>query len=234
MHRHLPLRVAVGTCVALAAVVAVFGAPSALAVDSSSANYRIEGGVVGGFGGDSSSTGYSLSASAGEAFVGSGSSTSYRFDAGYVARLERSISLSANASSVSLSPAPSQASDTTTTTLSVLTDGGGFQLGVSQNQPLTSGGNTIPPVGGSIATPAAWSEGVTTGLGFTITAGTGVDPKWSSKYAAFPASDTTFHVKNGYQATWNDTTVQYRLAVTSSQPAGAYTNQITYTALALP
>ncbi len=114
----------------------------------------------------------------------------------------------------------------------------GYVLSVNQNQNLTSGGNSIPAVSGSIASPATWSEGTTKGLGFTLygTNATAVDGKWSAgaAYAAFPGSATSIYTRNGQQSAKDVLNMRLRLDVATTQPTGTYTNVITTTGTISP
>lgn len=121
------------------------------------------------------------------------------------------------------------------------TDSGGYSLAISQDRDLTSGVYTIPAVSGSIASPLAWSEGTTKGLGFTLTAtnATAIPGTWNSgnSYAAFPGSATTFYARTGTAATKDYLTMRLRADVATSQPATGstpYTNTITVTGTMTP
>lgn len=216
------------------------GVQTADAFSSSSTNYSIDDGVTNSFGGSSSSTEYSLVDSGGEAFVGPSVSTNYIFNAGYVAQLEHSISLTLDALSVTIPQVSPGTSQTATTVATVYTDAAGYDLSARQDRDLTlvGGSTTIPGVPGTIASPAAWTEGTTVGLGFTISAGTDIESKWGTSpnfnYAAFPTSSTVIHSKPGYTNSNNTTTIQYRLDVSGTQAPGTYTNNITYSATVIP
>lgn len=207
----------------------------ALAFESQSTNYGLHDGVINSFGGSTTSTGYQLTDSGGEPFVGPASSTNYKFNAGYVAQLERSIALGVSAASVSMNAVPGSP-QTAETTLSVLTESAGYVLAVAQDHDLrhTDNTTTIPAISGTIASPALWVDGTTVGLGFTLVSGTGLDGKWGTspnfKYAAFPASATDIHTKSGYQGTADETVVRYGLDVAATQKSGTYANKVTYTA----
>jgi hypothetical protein len=121
----------------------------------------------------------------------------------------------------------------------VQTDAAGYNLAVSQNQSLTSGGNTIPSVSGSIASPVSWNEGTTKGLGFTLygTNATAIPAKWNGggAYAAFPASPTSFYTRTGYTAGAKDyVNMRMRLDVAITQATASYQNMITVTGTILP
>lgn len=225
----------------LAALVFVLASGSvAIAFEASSTNYGLNPAVINSFGGDTASTGYEMTDSGGEPFVGPGTSTNYKFNAGYVAQLEHSITISLDSANVSIPAVTPGTSETATSTVSVYTDSAGYLLATQQDHDLrhTDTVTTIPAISGSIASPVLWSEGTTKGFGFTLTAGTGLDAKWgadpSYKYAAFPGSATTIHDKDGYVNSYDDTDIQYRLDVPDSQKAGTYTNQVTYTATTKP
>lgn len=121
----------------------------------------------------------------------------------------------------------------------VLTDAAnGYALSVSQDQNLTSGGDTIPAISGSIASPSAWTEGATKGLGFTLygTNATALDAKWSSgsAYAAFPGTATSYYTRTGAQSSKDVLNMRLRLDVASTQVAGTYSNVITTTGTIAP
>ena len=111
------------------------------------------------------------------------------------------------------------------------TDAPGYGLYANQNQNLTSGGNTIPGVSGSIASPLTWAEGSTKGLGFTLTStnATAIPGKWSSgnAYAALPGSSTLFYSRTGFTGGNKDIlNMRLRLDAATSQPTGTYSNQM--------
>lgn len=123
----------------------------------------------------------------------------------------------------------------------VQTDAGGYTLAISQDHDLTSGANTIPSVSGTIASPAAWTEGTTKGLGFTLTAtnATAIPGIWSSgaSYAAFPGTGTTFYTRTGQPPTSIDyLTMRVRADVDTTQVSSStpYTNTITVTGTTTP
>lgn len=122
----------------------------------------------------------------------------------------------------------------------VQTDAGGYTLAISQDHDLTSGANTIPSVSGSIASPAAWTEGTTKGLGFTLTAtnATAIPGIWSSgaSYAAFPGTGTTFYTRTGQPTSIDYLTMRVRADVDTTQVSSStpYTNTITVTGTTTP
>ena len=121
----------------------------------------------------------------------------------------------------------------------VQTSAGGYTLAINQNNNLTSGGNTIPAVSGSIASPVTWSEGSTKGLGFTLygTNATAIPGSWGSggAYAALPASATSFYTRSNYTGGAKDVlNMRLRLDTQTSQATGNYTNQMTITGTMTP
>lgn len=214
---------------------------AAQAFSMSSSTYRLDDAAINSFGGSGSSTNYGLVSSGGEAFIGPGASTTYRFNAGYVAQLEQSITLSLDALTKTIPAVTPNASQNASTTVSVYTDAAGYLLSARYDRPLThtvSSGTTIPDVAGTIATPVLWTEGTTKGFGFTLTSGSSLDAKWGTtpnfKYSAFTTTDTTIHDKPNYLNAFDNTVVQYRLDVASDQLAGSYQDVVTYSAVVKP
>lgn len=119
----------------------------------------------------------------------------------------------------------------------VWTNASSYGVSVQQNHNLQSGTNTIPAISGTIASPSAWQEGTTTGLGFSLIAAPSLDGKWGSgaNYAAFPTSATTFYSGSGNPgATPVVINMSLRLYAPSSQVSGSYSNNVTYTGTTLP
>ncbi len=232
MKRPLPVLIALAVLIGLPAAAGAFSA--------SSPSYRLDDATLNSFGGTATSPDYALTSSGGEPFIGPGVSESYRFNAGYVASLEHSITLALDATAQTIPPVSSGSSETAETTASVYTDAAGYTLGVRQDGDLTHEDDTttIPGISDTIASPGPWSEGTTVGFGFTLTAGTSLDPKWGTtpnfEYAAFPSSNTIIHNKPGYVNAYDDTTLQYRLDVDPAQLPGAYSADITFSAVVVP
>lgn len=134
-----------------------------------------------------------------------------------------------------ITPGASQTSDVNTY---VTTNTAGYSLAVNEDHDLQNGAYTIPAISsGTIASPAAWNEGSTKGLGFTLTSAPNLSGTWGSgaNYAALPTSATTFYTRSGATLNTRETiALQIRADVTSSQPSGNYQNNITITGTALP
>lgn len=116
-----------------------------------------------------------------------------------------------------------------------------YSLLTRETGPLTLATNnsvTIPAISANIASPTAWNEGITKGLGFTVLSGpNGVPAQWASgaNYAAIPLNATTFYTRSGFNGGAKDVVqVQYRLDVSGAQPAGQYKNNVVYTATETP
>lgn len=131
-------------------------------------------------------------------------------------------------------------SNATLSDIVVQTDAGSYTLAINQDHNLTNGSDTIPSVSGSIASPAAWNEGVTKGLGFTLAAtnATAIPGVWNAgnSYASFPGTATTFYTRTGQQASADYVTLRVRADVTSAQVSydTPYTNTITVTGTVTP
>ncbi len=127
--------------------------------------------------------------------------------------------------------------------MTVITDAGGYDAAISQNNNLTHSdtSTTIAALsGGSITTPVLWDDGTTKGLGFTLISGMSIPAKWGSgpvnyKYAPLPSSATTFFSRTGLSAGAKEVTnMQLKLDVPTSQKSGQYTNIVTVTVTAKP
>lgn len=120
----------------------------------------------------------------------------------------------------------------------VLTDASNYSLAINQNQNLTKGTDTIPAIPYTAASPSAWSEGTTKGLGFTLygTNATAIDSKWSAgnSYAALPGMATTVYTRTNRQVSKDTLNMRLRLDVDSTQPSGDYANVIIMTGTILP
>ena len=130
-------------------------------------------------------------------------------------------------------------SQTTNYDVVVQTDAANYSLAINQNNDLTSGANTISPVSGSVASPNAWVEGTTKGLGFTLygTNATALPGTWGSgnNYAPLPNSATTMYNRTGFTGGTKDVlNMRLRLDVPVVQPMGDYTNQMTVTGTMIP
>jgi hypothetical protein len=132
-------------------------------------------------------------------------------------------------------------SQTYTVDAIVRTGAGGYDLYVQRPTPLTHTDTvtTIPDISGTIASPAAWTEGTTKGFGFTLTAGTQVEAKYGTNpnynYAALPSGSTIFHSRTGLNGGIPEvTTIQYRADTTTTQKQGTYSTQVIYTATTKP
>jgi hypothetical protein len=121
----------------------------------------------------------------------------------------------------------------------VQTNSPGYTLAIAQNSNLTGTGGSIPAAPGSIAAPAAWNEGTTKGLGFSLygTTATPIPAGWGAgvNYAALPVTSTAFYTRSGYTAGSKDiVNMRLRLDVAATQPTGEYANQMTLTGTIIP
>jgi hypothetical protein len=154
-------------------------------------------------------------------------------------KAEYNAGVAGHASGISLNTITPGVSQTALLDAIVQTDAPDYTLAVNQDQNLTSGGNSIPAVSGSIASPVTWSEGSTKGLGFTLvtTNATAIPGTWSSgsAYAAFPGSATSFYTRNNYTAGSKDVlNMRLRIDTAISQAPGDYSNVVTWTGTMTP
>lgn len=220
----------------------VLGAVSVAANRYTSPNYIIDASNVGANINSITSGGsYRMVASGGESIVGQSQGGSYRLEQGYVAQLPYSLELTVSTPSVTIPAVTPGVSQTGQVNLQVRTTSPQYSVAIQQSGNLTSGSNTIPAIGsGTIAAPAAWTEGTTKGLGATLSAQSfdTLPAKWSSgnAYAALPSTATTLLSRTGTTSggATDTATVRYRLDVPVSQAAGSYSNTVTYTATWLP
>ncbi len=201
--------------------------------------YNISLDNVGFAGGEESTDGtYNSSDTIGTPLVGlSSDGTNYSSQDGFWYMVNNTISLSLNSATKDLGVVVAGTPNTATTIATVITDSaGGYDLFISNNHELihtNDGTTTIASYAGTITTPTAWSGA---GFGFSIINGSDVDEaKWGSspnnKYAGIPTVDTMFYNKSGYTSGADNTTIEYKIDVPSSQKSGLYTNTVTYTAM---
>ncbi len=139
---------------------------------------------------------------------------------------------------ISLGAVTPGSSNTALQDVIVRTDSGQYGVTLSQNHDLQNGAATIPAISASIASPAAWSEGVTKGLGFTLINAPALDGKWGSgtNYAAIPTTATSFYTRTSHASSDTIDVINGRLRVdtTAVQGTGAYSNTVTYTGTTIP
>ena len=200
-----------------------------------SENYKINADVLSVGGDAGSSENYKLTDTVGEPVVGVGASENYKSKAGFWPMVNTAISMVVNSNAVNLDSHTPGTPITGNSIITVTTDSwSGYDLLASENHNLLHeySVTTISDYSCAINAPCLWSG---TGLGFTVTSGTGVESKWGSdpnfKYAYFPESDAIFHVKTGYTSDGDNTEVGYKLDTPTTQKSGSYSNAITYTAI---
>ena len=207
----------------------------ALAMTDTTYNISVDN--IGFAGGEESGDGtYQLTDTVGEPLVGLGTSENYKTQDGFWYMVNNTLALELDSNTKDLGTVTPGTPNTATTVVTVTTDAwGGYELLIRENQQMTHTGDgttTIADYAGTIAVPTAWSG---TGLGFTVTDGSGVAAKWgtapNNNYAGVPLTNTVFHDKTGYTSGGDDTDVEYKIDVPSTQKSGTYTNTITYTAI---
>lgn len=217
---------------------ACFFVPRASLAQMSSGNYKINADSLNAGSLESSSGSYKLNDTLGEAAIGEGSSASYKVKAGFQYMVNTYLTLAFDSSPEYLGTLIPGTPVTGETVVSVTTDSwNGYQLEVSKDHPMrhTDTVTEIADHNGTIATPLLWQSPDNLGFGFSVIGGTNVDPKWGSspnfKYAAFPGSATTAHIKEDYKSATDDTTFGYKADAPGSQKSGAYSCTVTYTAV---
>lgn len=145
---------------------------------------------------------------------------------------------------VDVIPTASGAQTIASDTVTVSTNNGlGYTLQLADTAgatSLASGGNSIPAIGGTFVAPVAltantWGYRVDNAGGFGAgpTAATSSTAISAAKFAGVPASTAPQTLKTTATTASNDTTtVWYSVAANTSAAAGAYTNSVTYTAVA--
>ncbi len=202
-----------------------------------SANYQINADVVSAGGVLSSSADFGLEDTVGESVIGTGSSVNYVLKDGFWQMVNTYLIFTIDADTVNFGALTPGTPLTAQNILTVLTDSwNGYTLSISKNHRLrhTDGSTEIPDHNGTIAVPLAWSAPNNLGLGFTVSAGTGVDSKWGggSKFAAVPTGTSeVFHTRDGYRSSADQTVVDYKLDVPATQKSGVYAAVVTYTAM---
>ena len=201
--------------------------------------YNITVDNIGFAGGEVSGDGtYQMTDTIGEPVVGLGTSEDYQTQSGFWYELNNTLSLTLDSNTKDLGLLIPGSPNTGTSKATVTTDAwGGYNLLIHQNHDLLHTVDATTTIGGfatgDIATPALWGTGK--GLGISVISGSGVDAKWGTspgfKYASVPNVATVIHEKAGYTSGGDDTIVEYKIDVDSTQKSGAYNNLVTYTAI---
>lgn len=197
-----------------------------------SQNYRVDRDVLNFGGGEGQSPSWVNFGSLGEVAAGLSLSANYAVNAGMPAQLNTSLTIAVDSATASFGTATPGTPLDAATVVTVTTDAAaGYSLAAQYSGPLSSGSDTVADFAGTVAAPVAWSG---TGFGFTVSAGTAVEAKWSSgaAYAAFSTTAAEIHAPAPTPGVPDATTVSYRVDVPTSQASGAYATTVTYTAAA--
>ena len=159
------------------------------------------------------------------------------------ATVAATISISTGTSvAIAITPTPGGVVSSSSDTVSVSTNNStGYTLTLADSDAttnLTSGGNTIGAHAGTQASPTAltsnkWGYRIVNVGGFGASAYSGETNNGSSTstWAGMPATGSAATIKTTATVASNDTTtVWYGVKATSTQPAGSYTDTVTYTA----
>lgn len=165
-----------------------------------------------------------------------------------------SITVSVDAVNVALSGAPilPGVNATGATVVSVSTDNAtGYTLWARDGSDAagamhSDGVATVPDWSGSVSAPTSWASGTAGYFGITLLAATGGKDttRWgigststdyaNLRYAGLPAADASIHVRPTNTSTTDAIELSYRVNSSSSQKAGSYSANVTYTATMNP
>lgn len=209
---------------------------SIVSAASSSTNYKIPLDILGESGGQSTSGTYKVFTNVGESVVGIGQSANYHVYEGFVQFEEPTIIFSISNSAVALSPSPLTTGTVSTgnTVLTVSTNIAGYTATASDNtSPGTGFG--FAGSGGYIADVASPNSFVglpyagTEGFGIIAT-GTDADSGYAGGTQMTSMNNTTpARLGSHYGPITNSAlTIQYRVTISNTSPAGSYQNNITY------
>jgi hypothetical protein len=169
--------------------------------------------------------------------------------------VDESISLSCGSDvdidgGTSLSPGTPESNSTTCTVTTNDEDGYNLQIADDNggSNALTNGSYSITDHTAwnpSAPNGAAWVDGTTTGLGFSVYASTATkNTVWwgtgsschdaNNLYAGLPDTDTNIMEHASYESGSTTTSVCYRVDVPATQASGEYTGSVTYTATGRP
>lgn len=218
------------------ALITLLAATPQLAHAIDSTNFSIPQFNMNSFGNSIGSTNYGIRGASGP-IVGVANSTNYSLDTGFPSVTGSVVSLTLSAPTVNLGTLVAGSPVTGTTTTTVTTDSSaGYTLAIEKDHLMThtNNVNTIADYSGTIAVPTTYTG---TGLGFTVSAGTSVDPKWGggTEFAAIPTlTPTTYHELIQSISAPNTTTIMYKLNVGVTQAPGQYSTSVAIYAAALP
>lgn len=162
---------------------------------------------------------YTLTGSAGEGTAVVGSGGVYELRGGFQAQDVGILSLNLNPGTLSFASLSSASVSTGGVVLSVSTDSNtGYSLSLSEDGNLRSGGNAIDDVSDGTVTAGEEEYGVRTSGADAV--GTGSDRAISGSLVVASGSG---------RATDAQTTVQFRVGISPTTPAGNYSQALTFT-----
>lgn len=143
------------------------------------------------------------------------------------------------------------ANDVASTTITLTTNNAtGYTLNASDSSAaygMTCACGTVPDWTGTVATPIVWPAGTTGYFGLTVRDATGGRlAKWgigtgtapndyvNNYYAGLNTTSDTLHTRFTFSASSDTVLTTYRINLPDPQPAGAYSNVVSYTAVANP
>jgi hypothetical protein len=225
----------------------IWGASSATAARLTSPSYQLDSNFNGSFGGATSSTSYKMTSTGGESIVGNGASGSYKITQGSD-NIAPFLTVGIPATNVFFGSITSGASQVQDFDVVAESNTPSYNLSIQQdhNLQITDASATIPSVSGTTASPLSWSEGTTTGLGYSVASAPVLQTKWATgtKFAAIPTSAITFYDGTGGApdtismrlrlGVSSPISMRLRLGVSSQQKAGDYSNLVTISGTITP
>lgn len=205
------------------------------------AQFKLKMGNFNSISGPSSNTNYKLNETSGGDIYGLYSGTNYKVKAGFQyvrVKIPFSFTISQNLIDFGILTATNPVTRTTNLTVNSQSSKG-FSVIASENQPLASSDSKIPDTScdsGTCtpATPASWVGTLTYGFGYRCDdlSGTNCASGFlTDYYKPFPVSPTNQTIMSSIKGgRGNESQITYKINVSAGQPAGKYTNFVTYIA----
>lgn len=215
--------------------------PSAAAQTMSNDQYKLKGGNFNSISGDVSGSGYKLSETSGGEAYGLYSGTNYKVKAGFqYIRVKIPFSFTISQTLIDFGTLTATNPVTRTTDLTVNSESAkGFSVIASENQPLTSSSSAIPDTTCDSGTcnstnVGQWLGTLTYGFGYRCDdlSGTNCASGFlENHYKPFPLSPNLATIMSSTKGgRGKKSQITYKVNVSASQPAGTYTNFVTYIA----
>lgn len=203
--------------------------------------YKLKMGNFNSISGQSSGSSYKLNETSGETAPGLYSGTNYKVKAGFqYVRVKIPFSFTISQNLIDFGTLTPTNPVTRTTNLTVNSETKkGFTVFASENQPLTSANSTIPNTSCdngdcNSGKAGSWVGTLTYGFGYRCddlsgtNCASGFSPDFFKPFSVSPTLQTIMTSAKG--GTGRVSQMTYKVNVSASQPAGTYTNFVTYIA----